>query len=142
MHGRQSVLQGDVSNREGRDGKLLLQGKVWLLIACTALCLLTAPAQQPRAYMEAIPGNGMIKIRWLTSELPQGGYVLERRPAGTGEYQPLPNMPLQPNWASDVWQQTFGVFFAQALLTVGVERTNDFFERLRTQPSSRIALGL
>lgn len=106
------------------------------------LIIALAPAQQPRTYMEAVPSDGAIKIRWLTSELPQGGYVLERRAAGAGEYQPLPNTPLQPNWTPDAWRGAFGVFFPQALTTVGVERTEDFFNRLRTQSPSRVALGL
>ncbi len=99
-------------------------------------------AQQPRAYMEAVPSGESIKIRWLTSELPQGGFILERRPAGSGEYQPLPNMPLQPNWSQQQWESTFGVSFPLALTTVGEEQTSAFFQRLQTDSASRIVLGL
>lgn len=127
-----------------RDSSVMNRVRYQLALMGVGLAILASGStqQQARAYLEAVPSGETIKVRWLTGELPQGGFILERRTAGSGEFQPLPNMPLQPNWSQQQWESTFGAFFPLALITVGVEQTPQFFQRLQTQSVSRIGLGL
>lgn len=104
-----------------------------------AVCDLAA---QKGAYLEAVPSGEVVRLRWLTGEPANTTYVVERGVAGTGEFQPVNQTPIQAVWSLERWQGAFGAFFPQAVSVLGEDQSTQFLRRLQERSADRLALGI